>query len=143
MNLNLWSFYIDLELNFGTFETSKLAYKKMMELKVITPYNLMNYAQLLEDHYYYEESFKVYENGLSFFTWPGLYDIWIIYLNKFIARYGVDKLERCRDLYEKCLLSVPQNLSKIFYIMYAELEEKYGLLNHSFEIYDRMVMNTT
>lgn len=44
MNLNLWSFYIDLELNFGTFETSKLAYKKMMELKVITPYNLMNYA---------------------------------------------------------------------------------------------------
>jgi len=107
MNLNLWSFYIDLEINFGTFETSKLAYKKMMDLKVITPYNLLNYAQLLEDHYYYEESFKVYENGLSLFAWPGLYDIWIIYLNKFVDRYGVDKLERCRDLFEKNLLSVP------------------------------------
>jgi len=33
-------------------------------------------------------------------------------------------------------------MSKIFYIMYAEFEEEYGLLNHSFEIYDRMVMNT-
>lgn len=25
--------------------------------------------------------------------------------------------------------------------MYAEFEEKYGLLNHAFEIYDRMVVN--
>jgi len=25
--------------------------------------------------------------------------------------------------------------------MYADFEEKYGLLNHAFEIYDRMVVN--
>ena len=26
---------------------------------------------------------------------------------------------------------------KIFYVLYAQFEEKYGLINHSIEIYDR------
>ena len=30
---------------------------------------------------------------------------------------------------------------KIFYVMYGEFEEEYGLLNHAIEIYDRMVFN--
>lgn len=31
--------------------------------------------------------------------------------------------------------------SRIFYLMYGEFEEEYGLLNHAIEIYDRMVFN--
>ena len=84
LNTNLWSLYIDLELKLGTFETQKLAYKRMVHLKVITPFILLNYAQLLENNFFYEESFKIYESGIALFSWPGLYDIWIIYLHKFI-----------------------------------------------------------
>ena len=32
-------------------------------------------------------------------------------------------------------------MAKVFYMMYAEFEEKYGLLNHAIEIYDRMASN--
>lgn len=36
---------------------------------------------------------------------------------------------------------MPKEKSKIFYLMYGEFEEEYGLLNHAIEIYDRMVFN--
>ncbi|KAL4468852.1 hypothetical protein ABPG72_008779 [Tetrahymena utriculariae] len=140
-NVQLWELYIDLENNFGTFETQRIAYGKMMDLKVITPFVLLNYAQLLEEHHYYEDSFKVYEAGLQIFTFPSLYEIWLTYLTKFIDRYEGEKLERARGLFEKILTIVPKKKSKIFYFMYADYEEKYGLLNHMFEIYDRMVAN--
>lgn len=113
----------------------------MLDLKVITPQMLLNFAQFLEQNNYFEESFKVFESGLAMFKWPGLYDIWLVYINKFVKRYQRDKLERARDLFEKVLQSVPQKFCKIFYLMYAEYEEQHGLLNHAFEVYDRMVAN--
>lgn len=60
----------------------------MLELKVVTPFIIITYAQLLEDHHYYEESFKVFESGVALFHWPNVYEIWIVYINKFIARYA-------------------------------------------------------
>jgi pre-mRNA-splicing factor SYF1 len=45
---HLWSLYIDLERNIGTFDTIKAAYKKALDLKVITPFLLINYASFLE-----------------------------------------------------------------------------------------------
>lgn len=74
--IQLWQLYIDLERNFGTFSTVRAAYKRMMELKVITPFILMNYAQMLEDNQYFEESFKVFEYGISLFQWPNVHEIW-------------------------------------------------------------------
>jgi len=61
---------VDLELNYGTFETTKLAYKRMTDFKVITPIGLMNYAQLVYNKNFFEESFKIYEIGIAYFTWP-------------------------------------------------------------------------
>ena len=84
----------------------------MLELKLITPFSLLNYAAFMEKNFYYEESFKVYELGLSIFPWPGLYDLWMIYLNKFVSRYGDKKLERCRDLFEKVLSYAPKKVKK-------------------------------
>jgi pre-mRNA-splicing factor SYF1 len=109
-NTTLWCLYIDLERNFGTFETTRTAYRRMLDIKLITPYILLNYAELLENNHYYEESFKVYETGVTVFFWPGAYDIWLIYLSKFVERYGGDKLERARDLFEKVLVSVPDKV---------------------------------
>jgi pre-mRNA-splicing factor SYF1 len=43
-SLNLWELYLDLERNFGSFQTIRSAYKRMMEIRVITPFILINYA---------------------------------------------------------------------------------------------------
>ena len=114
-NPKLWALYIDLEINFGTFETAKGAYRKMAEIKVITPVILLNFAQYLEDHGYFEDSFKIFETGLSLFVWPGVYDIWVTYISKFIARYQGMKLERTRDLFEKVLVLAPQEVDLFYY----------------------------
>jgi pre-mRNA-splicing factor SYF1 len=116
-NVQLWSLYLDLESNLGTFETLSEAYKRVINLKVVTPYMLINYTSLLEKHRFFEESFKIFETGISLFEWPGCYEIWILYLNKFINRYKGSKLERCRDLFEKVLEKVPKNVNKIYFFL--------------------------
>ena len=44
----------------------------------------MTYANYLENLRFYEESFKIYEMAIDIFTWPVLYEIWILYLTKFV-----------------------------------------------------------
>lgn len=46
-SLKLWTLYLDLELNFGTFETIKSAYKRAIDLKVATPITILNFANYL------------------------------------------------------------------------------------------------
>ncbi|CAD8151307.1 unnamed protein product [Paramecium octaurelia] len=140
-SLQLWQLYLDLERNFGNFKSLRAAYKRMVELKVVTPFIIINYAQLLEDNAFYEESFKVFEAGVQLFDWPALYDLWIVYITKFIQRYRGQKIERTRNLFETVIEQVPKDKNRIFYLMYGEFEEQYGLLNHAIEIYDRMVFN--
>ena len=91
----------------------------MMELKVITPFLVMTYAQLLEDNAYFEESFKVFETGLAMFTWPSLYELWVLYLTKFIQRNRGTKLERVRNLFETVLELVPVDVH--IYILQSNL----------------------
>jgi pre-mRNA-splicing factor SYF1 len=84
----------------------------MIDLKIITPKNLLNYAYYLEDSHAYEESFRVYEIGLNLFRWPSLFSIWVNYLRKLAQRYGEDRLERLRDLYEKVIKECPKDKVK-------------------------------
>lgn len=115
LNLPLWTLYLDLERNLGSFETISEAYKRMLNLKVITPFLLLNYASFLEENKYFEESFKVYEQGLGMFTWPSLYEIWLIYLHKFVERYQGDCIERTRDLFEKAIENAPMKVFILFF----------------------------
>jgi hypothetical protein len=48
---------------------------------------IVNYASFLEDNHYFEESFKVYERGVELFNFPVSFEVWNIYLSKFIRRY--------------------------------------------------------
>lgn len=50
-------------------------------------------------------------------------------------------MERTRNLFESALEMCPKDKCRIFYLMYGEFEEEFGLLNHAIEIYDRMVFN--
>lgn len=100
-NVRLWSLCADIEESFGTFATLKACYEKMFDLKVITPAQVLTYTTYLEENRYWEESFRVYEKGVAVFRWPHVYDVWVIYLAKFVARYGGRKLERARELFEQ------------------------------------------
>ena len=40
-------------------------------------------------------------------------------------------------MFERVISECPASDKKIFYVMYANLEEEYGLLRHAMEIYDR------
>lgn len=81
-------------------------------------------------------SVQAYERGVALFKWPQVFDIWNIYLTKFVKRYvsdrwgilalvfvffanltealfqGGKKLERARDLFEQCLETCPAKFAK-------------------------------
>ncbi|KND00377.1 mRNA splicing protein SYF1 [Spizellomyces punctatus DAOM BR117] len=133
----LWSFYVDLEESIGTMEGTRAVYDRIMELKIATPQIIINYAAFLEEHKWFEESYRVYERGIDLFGYPIAFDIWNIYLTKFIDRYGGTKLERARDLFEHAVDKVPPKFAKPLYLMYAKLEEDHGLARHAMRIYDR------
>lgn len=102
---------------------------------------LLRYTQFLWDNLYFEETFRVFEFALSNFKWPSLYEIWLAYVSKFTARHSASAsgVERARSMFEKLLREAPQEYCGIFYFMYAEFEEQFGLYSHAVEIFDRMV----
>lgn len=55
----LWSFYVDLVESVGTLEETRKVYERMFELRIATPLTVVNYANLLEENKYFEESYKV------------------------------------------------------------------------------------
>ncbi|KAK3581457.1 hypothetical protein CHS0354_031782 [Potamilus streckersoni] len=136
-SLKVWSLYADLEESFGTFKTCKAVYDCIIDLRIATPQIIINYGLFLEENNYFEEGFKAYEKGIALFKWPIVYDIWLTYLNKFIDRYGGEKLERARDLFEQCLENCPSKFSKSVFLLYAKLEEDFGLARHAMAVYDR------
>lgn len=136
--LKLWSFYVDLEECYGTFETCKAVYDRILDLRIATPQIIINYGLYLEENKYFEDAFRAYEKGIALFKWPNVYDIWLTYLYKFVARYpDGSKLERARDLFEQCLEHCPAKYAKNLYLLYAKLEEEHGLDRRALKIYER------
>jgi pre-mRNA-splicing factor SYF1 len=138
-SLNLWSLYADLEENHGTFASTKAVYDEMLHNKTATPQLILNYAEFLEEHKYFEDSFKAFEKGVTLFKWPYSVPIWHTYLNKFFARYGFRKLDRARDLLEHCLEDCPSAYAFEIYLLYAKLEEERGLLSRAHQVYSRAI----
>ena len=64
-------------------------------------------------------------------------------MTKFITRYEGTKLERTRDLFEQALEKCPADVAKNFYLLYAKLEEDYGLAMNCVKIYERAIKNVT
>lgn len=135
--IRIWSLYVDLEESFGTYESVKAIYEKIIDIKIATPLLILNYAKILEEKHLYEDSFRVYEKGVDIFKFPHVLDIWTTYLTKFIDHYKGTKLERARDLFEQAVESAPQEYVMILYLMYAEFEEEYGMARHTMSVYDR------
>ncbi|KAI0889594.1 TPR-like protein [Annulohypoxylon maeteangense] len=131
----LWSFYVDLVEGVGTLEETKKVYERIFELRIATPQTVVNYANLLEENKYYEESFKIYERGLDLFSYPVAFELWNLYLTKAVDRkIGI---ERLRDLFEQAVEDCPPKFAKVLYLMYGNLEEERGLARHAMRIYER------
>lgn len=131
----LWSFYVDLVESVASLEETKKVYERIFELRIATPQTVVNYANLLEEHKYFEDSFKVYERGLDLFSYPVAFELWNLYLTKAVDRkIGI---ERLRDLFEQALDGCPPKFAKPIYLMYGNLEEERGLARHAMRIYER------
>jgi pre-mRNA-splicing factor SYF1 len=63
--------------------------------------------------------------------------IWSTYLTKFVDRFQGTKIERARDLFEQAIEKAPPKEAKIFYLLYAKLEEDHGLARRAMLVYDR------
>jgi pre-mRNA-splicing factor SYF1 len=50
---------------------------------------------------------------------------------------GGSKIERARDLFEQACEHAPAENARILYLMYAELEERFGLARHAMHVYDK------
>ncbi|XP_010178288.1 PREDICTED: pre-mRNA-splicing factor SYF1-like, partial [Mesitornis unicolor] len=111
-SLRVWAMLADLEESLGTFQSTKAVYDRILDLRIATPQIVINYGLFLEEHGYFEDSFKAYERGVALFRWPHVRDVWHTYLTKFVARYGGRKLERARDLFEQALDGCPPKYAK-------------------------------
>lgn len=131
----LWSFYVDLVESVGSLDDTKKVYERIFELRIATPQTVVNYANLLEEHQYFEDSFKIYERGLDLFSYPVAFELWNLYLQKAVDRkIG---MERLRDLFEQAVDGCPPKFAKVIYLMYGALEEERGLARHAMRIYER------
>lgn len=140
-NIRAWSLYINLEKEFGNFNSTKAAYEKIIDLKIVTPQLILDYARFMEENHYYEDSFRCFERGIALFSWPSCYHLWTTYIERFLSRYGNKKLERVRDLFEKCLKDCPKKYAFEFYVLYGKIEEDKGLLGRVQNIYKRGLEN--
>jgi len=137
-SLRLWDLLLDLEESLGTLATAKDSYSRALEIKVATPMHVLNFAAFLKDHKYFEESFSAYERGVELFTFPASKILWKAYLDDFIARYQGKKVERARDLFERCLEGCPAEMASEFCLMNGSFEEEFGLTKRALNVYKDM-----
>jgi pre-mRNA-splicing factor SYF1 len=131
----VWSFYVDLVESVGDLDQTRAIYDRIFELRIATPQTVVNYANLLEENGYFEDSFKIFERGLDLFSYPVAFEIWNLYLSKAVSRKI--ELERLRDLFEQATENVPAEFAKPLFMMYGALEEERGLARSAMRIYER------
>jgi len=139
-SLRLWNLLFDLEESLGTVQTTKDAYDRALDLKVVTPSHVLNYAAFLREKKYFEESFAAYERGLGLFPFPhaGAAMLWKNYLTEFLERYDGSKTPRVRELFDRCLADCPAEESPQFFLKYATYEESHGLTKRALGVYEKM-----
>jgi pre-mRNA-splicing factor SYF1 len=134
----LWDLLFDLEESLGTVQTTKDAYNRALEQKVATPVHVLNFASFLTEHKYFEESFTAYERGVELFQFPAVKAIWKSYLDAFLKRFKGNKMERTRDLFQRCIEACPPEECSEFFIMNGEFEEQYGLTKRALGVYQQL-----
>jgi pre-mRNA-splicing factor SYF1 len=139
-NIKLWEHFLDLEEARGLLDATRCAYERVIELGIATPQTFVNFALFLErlDPPATEEAFRVYERGTVAFGYPAAFELWNIYLPKYVAYYAPrGQLERIRDLFEQALRGCPARLCQSIFIEYASVEEQFGSGRNALRILER------
>ena len=76
--------------------------------------------------------------GVDMFEFPGVKVIWKSYLEAFLKRYKGMKIERTRDLFQRCIEKCPSEDCTEFFIMNGEFEEEYGLTKRALGVYRQL-----
>jgi pre-mRNA-splicing factor SYF1 len=139
-SLRLWNLLLDLEESLGTLQTTKDAYNRLLELKVATPTQVLNFASYLAENKYFEESFSAFERGIDMFPFPhpGAKMLWKEYLQAFETRYEGAKVHRMRELFDRCLENCPVEDCSTFFLLYGKFEEQFGLTKRALGVYEKM-----
>uniref|UniRef100_A0A7S2LGF2 Pre-mRNA-splicing factor SYF1 n=1 Tax=Leptocylindrus danicus TaxID=163516 RepID=A0A7S2LGF2_9STRA len=149
-SVRAWITLLDLEEALGTIQTTKASYNQCLDAGMATLQICVNFTDFLWDRKCFEETFTVFERALDLFPQPEKRKhIWDVYLSKFNERYIAPfeasnetvesaKLERLRELYERSVTILPAKLSGEFFLRYAKLEEKHGLMQRALNVYERL-----
>jgi pre-mRNA-splicing factor SYF1 len=86
---------------------------------------------------------SAYERGIELFAFPhaGAKLLWKAYINTFLKRYKGTKVERARNIFQRCLENCPAEECAEFYMLNGEFEEEYGLTKRSLSVYKDMCDN--
>lgn len=147
-SLRVWSFLADLEESIGTSEEVFDVHNKMLTLKIATVQTVCNGSRYLESKRLFEQSFRLLDRATTAFSWDEAKVVWVVYLRKFVLRYGQSKLERTRDLFEQALKALPMKrtannqvlpseAARMLFFLYARMEEEHGLARRAMTIYAR------
>lgn len=55
----------------------------------------------------------MFERVIEMFPWPHVYELWISYFSSIVQRFKHNKVERVRELFKKCLRSLPMTKSEL------------------------------
>ena len=127
-SVKLWHLVMDIE--HAKPEIVRGIYDSMVNLQVLTPQTVLNYAQYELDRSCIDKSAQALEKAVSIF--PHVADIWVMYLQTATELRKNGKIfstERVRDLFEQ-VLSICQETSmnsEVFYFLYAQFESMYGM----------------
>lgn len=143
----LWLFLLDMLRSNENVDDITAAHTRMLDARVATPSSILHGAEYLEERRLFERAFRLYDRAATALAWPESVQIWVIYLSKFVERYGSKRVERARDLFEEAILSAPTIKSsgvsfphpqvKILYLMYAEMEERFSMSRHALAVLER------
>lgn len=142
-----WSFRADLCESLKRPDDVIDVYHKMLDMGIADSRNVLNAASYLLSLQLFAQAFRLYDRGASGLPWPDALNVWIVYLNTFVKRYGDRKLERARDLFEEAIKAAPAYKKDgrehphpklvVLYTMYADMEERYSLARRSMAVLAR------
>ena len=139
-SVKLWHLAVDIETSIhGTTKPDlvRAMYNSMMDLRVITPQTVLNFAKFELDHLLFEKAIQVIEKGLALFPWPHCKDVWLFYLSLVVGHPRRFSTERVRDLFEQSLIGCPANLRSLFFFHYFKFEADRGLARNAIGILKR------
>ncbi|KAJ1609732.1 Syf1p [Cryptosporidium canis] len=125
-SIRIWQLAADLEMSFGTLESSRALIEDLFESGMATAELLTSFGAYLRSKSCYEESFSLYERSMSCLTIQYSFGLWLDYIDSFISHYnnglsiiklfdnlesdpmeyGNLKIDRLRDVFDQCLESL-------------------------------------